>query len=272
MSSGETTNDPPTKWVDPFVGEFQSKVTLKRGPPTKEDEFESGPIVESTVELIPRAVEALRYAHDIRKFEIDLYWKRSAYFQTVIGIVLGALALTLRTGESTSKWVIDSSMIQAAIAYLGSVLAFAWYSVTRGGKYWQRNWETHVDTLENLITGPLYKTVYNKKSGLPFGHLLKEYPYSTSKLNSFVALVFVVLFFSVQLAFLLFMHGEWFGVPRLPFLISVFASGVTFCLMHLYARFEIGNGKIEGYDIDFHPNQRTFETPQSNAAPENPHS
>ena len=27
-----------------------------------------------------RQKEAIKYAHDIRKFEIDLYWKRAAYF------------------------------------------------------------------------------------------------------------------------------------------------------------------------------------------------
>lgn len=31
-----------------------------------------------------RQVKALEQAHDIRKFEIDLYWKRAAYFWTFI--------------------------------------------------------------------------------------------------------------------------------------------------------------------------------------------
>src|SRR5689334_14661011 len=86
--------EPPDEWVRSFKGQFVSKVT------TKEIKNADSTTTETTTESIPKAVEALKYAHDIRKFEIDLYWKRSAYFQTVIGIVLGALALTLRGSEA----------------------------------------------------------------------------------------------------------------------------------------------------------------------------
>jgi len=254
----QETNLPPTEWTVPFSGDYRTKTTIKRGPSTDTASAFDGPITESVEERVPMAIEALRYAHDIRKFEIDLYWKRSVYFQTIIGIILAALALTLKTSDGASKWAVDLSVLQALITYLGAILAFAWYAATRGGKYWQRNWETHVDTLENLVTGPLYKTVYNKKSGQNFLHIFKEYPYSTSKLNSFIAAVFVVLFCLIQVVFLLMTDGSWCRFPKLSFVISVLASVVTLLSMHKYAQFEIGKGK-DGSDIDFSPSQRKFE-------------
>lgn len=195
----ESTNNPPEAWTDSFSGEFVNKSTAKR---INESLFPN----ETTKESVPKAAEALRYAHDIRKFEIDLYWKRSAYFQTVLGIILGALALTLKTTESAgtkASWLISVSILQATILCIGSTLAFAWYAATRGGKYWQRNWETHVDVLEDQITGPLYKTVYSHadQTSHTFLKLLNEYPYSTSKINSFVALIFLALFIAAHFLF-----------------------------------------------------------------------
>ncbi|MGH8568044.1 MAG: hypothetical protein ACREXU_08475, partial [Gammaproteobacteria bacterium] len=34
--------------------------------------------------------------------------------------------------------------------------------VNRGSKFWQENWENHVDLLEDQIMGPLYKTVVSR--------------------------------------------------------------------------------------------------------------
>ena len=34
--------------------------------------------------------------------------------------------------------------------------------MNRGSKYWQENWENHIELLEDKITGPLYKTVLER--------------------------------------------------------------------------------------------------------------
>jgi hypothetical protein len=42
------------------------------------------------------------------------------------------------------------------------VFACAWYLVNCGSKYWQENWENHVDMLEDDVIGPLYKAILHR--------------------------------------------------------------------------------------------------------------
>src|SRR5262245_36084396 len=81
-------------------------------------------------------------AHEIRKFEIDLYWKRAAYFWAFQLIAFTALGLLLRDGDFAQTRLL---LIPAGI---GAVTAFAGYLTARGSKFWQENWEAHVDLLE----------------------------------------------------------------------------------------------------------------------------
>jgi hypothetical protein len=60
--------------------------------------------------------------------------------------------------------------------------------VGKGSKYWQENWEKHVDWLEDDVMGPLYKRVLAYKYGKA-GRLLptKPYPFSVSKINQLLS-------------------------------------------------------------------------------------
>jgi lipopolysaccharide export LptBFGC system permease protein LptF len=83
--------------------------------------------------------EALKQALDIRKFEIELYWKRATYFWSLIAAAFaGYFAL------SNSK----EQLLPLLISCIGLVLSVGWFQVNRGSKYWQSNWERHVDCLE----------------------------------------------------------------------------------------------------------------------------
>ncbi len=131
-----------------------------------------------------RQIEALRQAHDIRKFEIELYWKRAAYFWTFIAATFaGYFALQKDTDKH-----LGSTCLTACLGFLFSV---AWYFVNRGSKAWQRNWELHVDLLENEVMGPLYKSLLNRYSQR-FWDLTDSYPFSPTKINQVVGL-FVIL-------------------------------------------------------------------------------
>ena len=57
----------------------------------------------------------------------------------------------------------------------------------RGSKYWQENWEKHVDYLENYSSGKLYKYVKSGQ-GINRKDMLDPYPYSVSKINSLLGL------------------------------------------------------------------------------------
>jgi len=135
-----------------------------------------------------RAGRALGYALDIRKFEIELYWKRATYFWAFIAAAFAGYALTYKTATDNEPWL---SLIFSA---LGLVFSFAWYLVNRGSKFWQNNWERHVDLLEDMTLGPLYKVVAINAEHNP---LTAAGQFSVTKLNQmlslYVTLVWVVL-------------------------------------------------------------------------------
>ena len=138
----------------------------------------------------PRQMKALESALDIRKFEIDLYWKRAAYFWTFTAAALAGyfLLAKLKTPNPFEPTYVVSA--------LGFVFSIAWYFVNRGSKAWQRNWEAHVDLLEDEIQGPLYKTGINRYT-YDLCDITDAFPFSVSKINQilnlFVAAIWLFL-------------------------------------------------------------------------------
>jgi membrane protease YdiL (CAAX protease family) len=131
---------------------------------------------------------AFKKAWEIRNFEINKFWQRSAYFWGFIAIIFGGY-IHVVTGES--KDIVQKMHLDLYVILLGCIFSVAWVLVIRGSKRWQDNWEAHIDRLEENITGPLYKTIYY--SGNKF--------YSVSKINEILAVVVVVVW-----VFLLFRY------------------------------------------------------------------
>ncbi|MGA2902980.1 MAG: hypothetical protein ABSD98_04060 [Candidatus Korobacteraceae bacterium] len=143
--------------------------------------------------------EALKHALDIRKFEIELYWKRATYFWTFIGAALAGYGAVQVTSVASTGVRTDLSVI---LSCLGFVVSYGWFCANKGSKQWQENWENHVDMLEDEDVGPLYKTVLKrpKEEGR---YWLVEFingpaPYSVSKINQIISL-FVTILWSVLL-------------------------------------------------------------------------
>lgn len=167
---------------------------------------------------------ALQSALDIRKFEIEMYWKRATYFWTFISVIYGSYFLMLNEFNKSfvtefikilkpNESQLDISklpdhlnnaiavfnglehvqymrLILFSISAVGFIFCLGWVSVNRGSKFWQNNWERHVDLLEDYVHGPLYKTIVFEK---PSRFSIKgEYPYSVSKINQLVS-VFVLM-------------------------------------------------------------------------------
>lgn len=138
--------------------------------------------------------EALRLALDVRKFEIELYWKRATYFWTLIGATLVAFSVI-----TTAANVDHRPTLRLVVACFGFILTLAWYQVNRGSKFWQENWERHVDYLEEEIIGPLHETVipaheYN------LAKFWTGYPYSVTRVNQLVSLFAVFVWFGLGAA------------------------------------------------------------------------
>ncbi len=153
---------------------------------------------------------ALEHALDIRKFEIELYWKRATYFWTFIGASLGGYVAVQHADRSAS-----SDDLSVVLTELALVFSFAWYCANRGSKQWQENWENHVDLLENKTIGPLYKTVLLRPSSMShglssLGWATEPGPFSVTKINQIVSL------FMTALSGILFIRSLWPIDPCLP--------------------------------------------------------
>lgn len=181
--------------------------------------------LDDPVNITPaKQVEALRYAHEIRKFEIELYWRRAAYFWTFIAAAFGAFFLLEEKGNT-------STVNRFIVACLGFVFSFAWYLANRGSKYWQDNWEQHVDLLEDKITGPLYKMNAEKQAGMSKCSLLDAYPFSVSRINQVLNLFVIAIWLTLLLEAItavLCIEPHWGAI------VSVIATGIV-SLISLWA-------------------------------------
>jgi hypothetical protein len=132
-----------------------------------------------------KARKALDLALDIRKFEIGLYWQRAAYFWALIAAAFAGYFAILGSDKLD-----DKNYLAYIVSCIGIAFTWAWYVVNRGSKYWQENWENHVDMLEDEIVGPLYKTILHRPSNRPFmeKHILGPRAISVSKVNLLVSI------------------------------------------------------------------------------------
>lgn len=105
-------------------------------------------------------------AWEAKNFEIDNYWKRANYFWAFQVATFAGYFAVLN---------VDKVEISYIVICVGIVTSWAWYFINKGSKAWQRNWENHVDMLEDYITGPLYKRVSVDKT------------FSVSKINELVS-------------------------------------------------------------------------------------
>ena len=131
--------------------------------------------------------KALKYAHDIRKFEIELYWKRAAYFWALIVVAFTGYFAILGAKENELP---DKEYLAYIVSCIGFIFTWAWFLVNRGSKYYQENWEKHVDMLEDVVTGPLYKTIFHRseQQDIVEKYVTGPEAISVSKTNQWVSL------------------------------------------------------------------------------------
>lgn len=143
--------------------------------------------------------KALATALDIRKFEIDLYWRRTTYFWGLLGVAFaGYFALKREYPVPVAQVFL--------ITCIGLVLSLSWYLVNRGSKYWQENWEKHLDELEDEFEGPLYKTILSEDMFCLFNPF-SGYPLSVSRINQAISLYVTAIWAGL---FLRSLHQRWF--------------------------------------------------------------
>lgn len=138
--------------------------------------------------------KALEHALDIRKFEIELYWKRATYFWAFIAATFAGYGAVQTSADA------NRTDLAVFLACLGVVFSFGWFCVNRGSKQWQENWENHVDMLEDEETGPLYKVILSRPTPTGAKEWISQIitgpsPYSVSKINQIISLYVTLLWF-----------------------------------------------------------------------------
>jgi hypothetical protein len=185
---------------------------------------------------------AYKLALEIRKFEIELYWKRATYFWTLIAATFaGYLALA-----SSERSVLHPSLL-FLVSCIGLVLSASWYLVNRGSKYWQENWERHVDSLEDEFAGPLYKmTISNEQ--FRWWKPWDGYPFSVSKVNQLTSFFAALVWLALAISSFPSLRPPACFVAVRPYLLAVFT------LLFLCLLVSRGRGGSQGKDreIDFY--------------------
>lgn len=131
-----------------------------------------------------RIKPALDRAYQLRTFEIEHYWKRATYFWGYQVAIFAAFGLLFK--ESVSSATSNQNqiyLITLALSVLGFLTALAGLLSALGSKFWQENWEHHIEMLEDSIEGRLYKTIW-----LPQG----KRPFSVSRINVYLCCAFIM--------------------------------------------------------------------------------
>ncbi len=151
-------------------------------------------------------------AHEIRKFEIDLYWRRTTYFWTLIAAAFVAFFAIQSAKDLPAP---TRSVLSFVVANLGLVFSIGWFFINRGSKFWQQNWEMQVDRLEKHRGENLYRLVLYRPHEDCW--LVDPAPFSVSKINQITSFYVVV----VWAGLIGLSMGQWFGLlwpsVELPF-------------------------------------------------------
>lgn len=204
--------------------------------------------------------EAFQIALETRKFEIELYWKRTAYFVLFISAVFIGYYKIIQADDSIIG-IYQKEWLLLFLAALGFLLSLLWYMANRGSKFWQENWEAHIEMLSTHLGIPIFGIIKHSTSSKL--DLMKEYPFSVSKVNQMVSLIVTAswfLLFAFNLVCLISKFDWTFftrGCPCIILIIAllaVFIIGLPLSLESMVRRCEsfaanVQDDKKEGNDF-----------------------
>lgn len=185
--------------------------------------------------------KALKAALDIRKFEIELYWKRTTFFWAfIVSIYTGLFASLIKYIENPCRYAFFIPVI-ITLSGLGFFFAVAWHMVNKGSKFWQANWEKQVSLLEESKIGPLYDIFINprqakRKRFCP----ISEFDFSVTKINMWASSLIVLLSLMGWI-----MTAVWLWRPYIPKWQIIIPSVIVLLGLVLLAFFSDGNQNIK---------------------------
>ena len=189
--------------------------------------------------------EAFQIALETRKFEIELYWKRTGYFVLFTSAIFVGYYKVLQIAglsDSEKEWLL------LLLSSLGFLLSLLWYMANRGSKFWQENWEAHIEDLSIKLRKPIFGiikineyTIFNPKQ------FNKSYPFSVSKVNQMVSLIITFSWLLILLkdlgVFLKFENNSSVVLDIAKLLVGIL-DFVLFCIIPIFCRSFVANVNI----------------------------
>ena len=130
----------------------------------------------------------LERAYDIRKFEIELYWKRASYFW---GFLIAAFTAYFIVSDG-SKFD-QTSVTKLSVICIGFIFSLSWYYVNRGSLYWQYNYERMIEAIEESLEINFYKSnLINTSSRFD---IFSAQPFALGRINIMVSLFICIIWF-----------------------------------------------------------------------------
>ncbi|EED1254396.1 hypothetical protein [Escherichia coli] len=196
--------------------------------------------------------ESYDKAHDIRKFEIELYWKRTTYIWTLVAALITTCAIlatayyrihdsvSLKDGVlSDTKYFLLASL--AGLSFFGVIITITSSFILKSGEYWQKNWEYHVSLLEPLFSGRLYSTLLDKNKNR----------YSIAGLNNVLYAFFLFLWSIMFIIITLILSTDfsaWYYFPLIIISCVIFAIKTISCITRRTAN--ISQIKISQWGVE----------------------
>ena len=192
----------------------------------------------------------LELAWKIRNFEIELFWERTTYFS----VLVGALFLALDKMNSNSPTTIS----HLGIIFLGCISSFIWFLSNKASKFWQENWEHHIDLLEKETRcGDIYQLVLRKEKAVAF---------SVSRLSIYLSHVifdsWVIVYLFLIPPYLQNIMMKCFKSPSLTgclpvasFILAIQLLAVPLCIIYFCSKTKseknINAKNIEGTNVGY---------------------
>ncbi len=154
--------------------------------------------IKDTASTCTKTEKAFEVMLATRQFEIQMYWTRTAYFWAIAGATFaGYFAL-----QTSSIDLVEKKFLSYIISIIGIVLSLGWGLANKGSKYWQENWENHVQLLEDSVVGPVFKTLLERgksksKCKAILEIIIGPSKYSVSKINLIFSWFFLFLWGSL---------------------------------------------------------------------------
>jgi len=92
-----------------------------------------------------------RLINDTRKFEISLFWQRAIFFGGFISIIF------------VGYYTIKDVLLRFLLSVFGILCSFFWTLANKGSKFWQENWEGHIENNDVLRKKEIFTTTFRKK-------------------------------------------------------------------------------------------------------------